>query len=71
MGYYIALTYVGVEMVVPMLVGIGLDYWLDWTPWATITGLILGFVGGLIHLVRMVQQHDAQERRPPPGEGPR
>jgi hypothetical protein len=65
MGYYFALAQVGFEMIAPMLVGIGLDYAFGWTPWATVIGLILGFVGGLVHLVHMVNKHDAQERRPP------
>jgi F0F1-type ATP synthase assembly protein I len=68
MGYYFALAQIGFEMIAPMLIGLGLDYWLGWMPWATVIGLIVGFVGGMVHLVRMVQKHDAEERRPPGGE---
>jgi len=67
MGYYFALAQIGLEMVAPMGLGIGLDYWFGWTPWATVIGLVLGFVGGLVHLVLLVQRHDAEERRPPGG----
>jgi F0F1-type ATP synthase assembly protein I len=71
MGYYFALAQVGVEMVAPMGLGLLLDYWFDMMPWATITGLIVGFVGGLVHLVMMVNRHDAEERRQkPPGGAP-
>ncbi len=70
LGYYFALAQVGFEMIAPMLFGVLLDYWFSWTPWATVTGLVLGFVGGMIHLVVMVQKHDAEERQKPPGRAP-
>ena len=69
MSYYFALSQIGLEMVAPMGIGLLLDYWLGWMPWATIIGLVLGFVGGMIHLVTMIQQHDAQKRQPP-GDAP-
>jgi F0F1-type ATP synthase assembly protein I len=61
-GYYFALAQVGLEMVFPMGIGIALDYAFGWTPWATIIGLILGFVGGMFHLVMLVNRHDARNR---------
>jgi F0F1-type ATP synthase assembly protein I len=70
MGYYFALAQIGLEMVAPMGVGLGLDYYFNWTPWATVVGCLLGFVGGMVHLVLLVQQHDSEERRGrPPGGG--
>ena len=69
LGYYFALMAIGSEMVFPMIVGIFLDYWLDWTPWATVIGLAVGAVGAMTHLVLMTRQHDAEERRPPGGAG--
>jgi hypothetical protein len=69
MGYYFALAQIGLEMIAPMLLGLLLDYWLDRMPWLTVIGLILGFVGGMFHLVLMIRQHDA-ERRQPPGDAP-
>ncbi len=69
LGYYFALAQVGGEMVVPMIVGIFLDYYLNWTPWATVIGLAVGAVGGMTHLVLMSKQHDAEQRRPPGGAG--
>jgi Putative F0F1-ATPase subunit Ca2+/Mg2+ transporter len=70
MGYYLALAQVGVEMVAPIGLGLALDLWLGWLPVATFIGLVVGFGGGLYHLVTMVRQHDAEERRGPPGEAP-
>ncbi len=48
-------------MVAPIGIGIALDYYLGWTPWATVGGAVFGFVGGLLHLVVMVNRHDAEE----------
>ncbi len=53
-----------------MLVGLGLDYYFGWMPWATVIGLALGGVGGMLHLILMVQQHEAEKRRRPPGGTP-
>ena len=51
LGFYFALSQVGVEMVAPMLLGLVLDSYLGWKPWATLLGGAIGFVGGLAHLV--------------------
>jgi F0F1-type ATP synthase assembly protein I len=67
LGYYFALAQVGVEMVVPLIVGLVIDYYADWGPWATIGGTILGFVGGVVHLVALANQQEARHKRPPPG----
>lgn len=67
MGYYFALAQIGLEMVAPIGLGLALDYIFNWGPWATVICTVLGFVGGMVHLVVMVQRHDAEERRPPGG----
>ncbi len=69
-GFYFALAQVGLEMVAPMLLGLGLDYAFGWMPWATVIGLGVGAVGGMLHLILMVRQHDAEKRRRPPGGAP-
>jgi F0F1-type ATP synthase assembly protein I len=69
-GYYFALAQIGLEMVAPMLVGLLIDYYFSTMPWATVILLIVGFVGGMLHLVLMVKQHDAEKRRQPPGGAP-
>jgi F0F1-type ATP synthase assembly protein I len=63
LGYYLALAQVGLEMVAPIGIGLVLDYYLDWSPWATVGGAVFGFVGGLLHLIVMVNRHDAKESK--------
>jgi F0F1-type ATP synthase assembly protein I len=63
LGFYFALAQVGLEMVVPMGVGLYLDYQLEWSPWGLIVGTIFGFVGGLVHLISLVEKHDQDERK--------
>jgi hypothetical protein len=65
--YYFALAQIGLEMVAPIGIGLFIDYLFGWLPWATATCAVVGFVGAMVHLIVMVQQHDAEERRPPGG----
>ena len=52
MGYYFALAQIGLEMVLPVVrAGISSIDWLDTIPWITWSLVVLGFVGGLIHLI--------------------
>jgi F0F1-type ATP synthase assembly protein I len=67
LGYYFSLAQVGMEMVVPLGLGIFLDHAFGWAPWGTVIGFVVGFVGGFIHLLFMVQRHDAEQRPGPPG----
>jgi len=69
-GFHWALAQLGLEMVAPMGIGIYLDSRFDWTPWATVVGFVFGFVGGFLHLLVLLKQHDKDERRQPPGESP-
>jgi F0F1-type ATP synthase assembly protein I len=50
-------------MVAPIGIGVALDYYLGWTPWGIIAGAIFGFVGGLTHLIVMVNRHDAESAK--------
>jgi F0F1-type ATP synthase assembly protein I len=52
-GLYLAMAQCGIEMVVPLALGAWLDYVMGWTPWAAVAGAVLGFVGGMIHLISM------------------
>ena len=61
---YMTLSQVGVEMVVPIIAGLGVDYGLGWSPWGVIVGAVLGFVVGLTHLVVVVSK-DNDEDSPP------
>lgn len=56
LGLYMALAQVGTELVMPSVVGLLLDLYLGWTPWALIAGTILGLVGGLYHLITIMKQ---------------
>lgn len=53
---WMALSALGLEMAVTVLVlgaaGWGLDRWLGSTPWGLLVGLLLGSVIGLLNLVR-------------------
>ena len=65
-GYYYALAQIGLEMVAPIGIGIGIDAYFDSQPWATVIGAAIGFIGGMVHLILLVRQHDAEEQRQPP-----
>ena len=67
LGFYFALAQVGLEMVAPMGVGILLDYEFAWSPWGTVVGFVFGFVGGFLHLLVLLKQHNNQNRQPPGG----
>ena len=69
LGYFFALAQVGLEMVVPVGVGLLLDNYLDWRPWGVIGGAILGLFAGLAHLAVLSQRYDktvSKPRRDPP-----
>jgi ATP synthase protein I len=70
LGYYFSLAQVGLEMVLPLVVGVVLDHYLGWKPWATLAGVGFGFVGGLTHLIMLANRHDSAHRSKPPGEAP-
>ena len=64
MGYYFSLATVGLEMVVPIGVGMVLDYYLDWRPWGAAGGAVLGLFGGIYHLIALSnRQHGADSSR--------
>jgi len=65
-GHYYALAQVGTEMVMPVVVGLVLDSYLDWRPWGVVVGAVLGLTAGLAHLVVIVNRGDrksSQESR--------
>jgi F0F1-type ATP synthase assembly protein I len=47
----IVLGQVGAEMVAPIAIGLVVDWLLGILPWLTVVGAIVGFVGGICHLV--------------------
>jgi F0F1-type ATP synthase assembly protein I len=58
LGRYFAIAQIGLEMVVPIGIGIALDHYLDWAPWGVVSGAILGLVVGLVHLVDLTKERD-------------
>ena len=62
MGRLLTLAQVGLEMVVPVGLGIGLDYYLNWKPWGSVGGAVGGLAIGLMHLFILT-------KAPPPQSG--
>jgi F0F1-type ATP synthase assembly protein I len=69
MGHYFALAQVSLEMVVPLVIGIFLDHAFHWE-WAAITGAVLGFAVGLLHLVVLVKQQGRSDSSKPRRDAP-
>jgi F0F1-type ATP synthase assembly protein I len=70
-GRYLILAQAGLDLVAPLVVGILADLYFGIMPWLTITGAVLGFAGGLTHLIILanrIQREDERERsrRGPP-----
>ncbi len=61
MGRYVALSQIGLEMVAPIVIGLLVDYYLGWTPWALVAGAVLGLVGGFVHLVHLLNKMDSKD----------
>jgi F0F1-type ATP synthase assembly protein I len=61
---YMAISQVGMEMVAPIVVGVILDRALGTSPWIMVGGTLFGFVGGMMHLIALVNRLDRTD--PPP-----
>jgi ATP synthase protein I len=69
MGHYVALAQIGMEMVLPAVLGVYLDQWFETIPWITIALGVLGFAIGLYHLVTILNRQDgdrSSDRKTPP-----
>ncbi|MBY0525992.1 MAG: AtpZ/AtpI family protein [Gemmataceae bacterium] len=64
LGVYVVLGQVGLEMVAPVVLGLLLDHWLEWMPWLTVSGALVGLVGGVMHLVVLMNRRDPSRRQP-------
>jgi F0F1-type ATP synthase assembly protein I len=42
----------------PVVIGLVLDSQLGWTPWATVTGILIGFVGCITLLIQASNRGD-------------
>ena len=63
LSFYYSLAQIGFEMVVPIALGVFLDDWLGLTPWITSVMAVVGFAGGLLHMVLMLNQRDREDSR--------
>ena len=69
LGYYAALAQIGMERVLPAILGYFLDGWLGTTPWLMVALAGAGFAGSLIHLFAILRQKERDEsadKKPPP-----
>ena len=64
LGFYFAVSQVGMEMVFPVGAGALLDHYFNWAPWGTIVGALLGLAVGMTHLILLL----ATRQRTPPSE---
>ncbi|MGE3805008.1 MAG: AtpZ/AtpI family protein [Gemmataceae bacterium] len=68
LAFYLGLSQIGMEMVAPIVAGLVLDHYLGWEPWGVAAGTILGFGGGLYHLLALLkrqEEHEQNSRRDP------
>jgi F0F1-type ATP synthase assembly protein I len=69
-GQYVALAQAGTEMVMPFVLGLIADHYLGTSPWLTLAGIVLGFFGGLAHMViianRLNRDSSSNPRRDAP-----
>ncbi len=70
MAFYMALAQVGLDFVAPLILGAILDLWLGWSPWGVVVGAILGFVGGITHLVILGNRQPPSDEPKPGGDAP-
>jgi F0F1-type ATP synthase assembly protein I len=59
----------GLEMVSPLVIGAILDWYLGWTPWLTITGLVVGSVSAISHMVLLANKEDREAGGHKPSKG--
>jgi F0F1-type ATP synthase assembly protein I len=69
-GFYLQLSQVGLEMAMPVVLGVFADRWLGSTPWLMIVGAMLGLFGGLVHLLVLLKRHDRDRPSPPTRDAP-
>lgn len=62
LGFYYSLAQVGMEMAAPVAIGVLVDIYGRTAPWGTIVGATLGFAGGLLHLISVIQRQEERSR---------
>lgn len=51
----------GAAILVGAAIGYGIDLWLHLSPWGLIVGLALGFVAGVVNVVRAARAYGATQ----------
>jgi F0F1-type ATP synthase assembly protein I len=66
-----AMAAVGIEIVIPTLLGWWLDSYLNSGPWGALVGGTIGFSGGIWHMVRLskLDESSPDDRPSPPRTG--
>ena len=64
---YMAMSQAGMEMVVPIGIGVAVDWYFNCGPWGAVIGVVLGLGGGLTHLIFMAQKSDDKPSKPKSG----
>ncbi len=59
---YARYSQLGLELVAPILLGLGVDYWLGTSPWGVVIGAVLSLVYMIFRLQRLNQELDASPR---------
>jgi hypothetical protein len=62
LGHLAVLSQVGLEMAAPVGAGVALDLYLGWGAWASICGAIIGLVGGIAHLIAILNRRAAEDK---------
>jgi len=69
-GLALLLGQTGMEMVAPIGAGVLLDHWLKTLPWLTVIGAVVGFVGGLGHMIFLANRINREDTPPGPDNKP-
>jgi F0F1-type ATP synthase assembly protein I len=65
LGQLAVLSQIGLEMAAPVGAGALADYFFGWAPWGSICGAVLGLVGGMAHLIAILNRaaRESSEKR--------
>jgi hypothetical protein len=55
MDWAARVTTIALEFALPPLLGFWADRWCGTVPWLSVTGAVLGFAAGMLHVLRLAQ----------------